>query len=183
MLSWKVTNAEKVTIYCEPNTSSCDFGEVPAIDTREVSPGETTIYTLTAYYMDSSETASVTVVVDQQVSLTEFEINTIPETVVFTYYPDSDTSKSTFTIVITETAGEVGGAFDGEIRSFIYQHPGCWSLHLLEWRTIEALGTVLYDCDIELECRDTVVQVYIDGKDNAGRRIEKLIDISVIWAN
>lgn len=182
MLSWSVSNAVRVTIYCEPNTSSCDFGEVPAIDAREVSPGETTVYTLTAHDESGTVTSSVTIEVDQHISRTELEITTIPNELIFTYFPDSDTSKSTFTIVITEIAGEVGGSFDGEIRSSGKQ-AGCYILHLLEWRIIEASGTVMYDVDLDVNCIPDIVQVYLDGIDTEGRRIEELVEISFTWAN
>ena len=179
ILSWSVTDARVVSI-------DQGIGEVSATDTEGVEIRMATTYTLTAENDKGQKTASCEAVFREDqigVSLTEFEITTIPEMPIFTYYPDSDTSKSTFTIVITETGGEVGGAFDGEIRSFIYQQPGCWTLHLLEWRTIEALGTVMYDVDLEVKCRTGTVQVYIDGIDESGRRINKLVDISFIWAN
>lgn len=182
-LSWSVSNAVRITIDCEPNTASFVVGEVLAVGTREVSPGETTTYTLTAHDVDGTITKPVTVEVDQHVSRTELEITTIPEMPIFTYYPDSDTSKSIFTIVVTETNGVIGGSFDGEIRSFIYQYAGCWTSCPLEWRAIEASGTVLYNCDIELNCRDTIVQVCLNGIDTEGRKIQTLVDISPVWAD
>lgn len=39
----------------------------------------------------------------------------------------------------------------------------------LEWRTIEALGTVIYDVNLEVKCRDNLIQVYVNGIDNNGR--------------
>ena len=172
-LSWSTQDAETVEI-------DQGIGEVPVTGTMEVQIFEPTTYTLTANNERGTRTASCEGV---PTSLMEVEITTIPETVIFTYYPNSDTSKSAFTLIITETNGEIGGGFNGEIRSFIYQQTGCWSLHLLEWRTIKAHGTVMYDVDVIVKCRDTVVQAYIDGTDEAGREIQKLVDLSITWTN
>lgn len=174
-LSWSTENATTVKI-------DQGIGEVPAIGTMEVQILEPTTYTLTASNAMGTSTASCPVE-GIPASLMEVEITTIPETVIFTYYPDSDISKATFTVIITETNGEVGGSFSGEIRSFVYGRFGCWTLHLLDWRTIEPLGSVSYDCDIEVLCRTEKVQVCIDGLDTMGREIQKLVDIYFIWAN
>lgn len=181
ILSWSVTNARIVSI-------DQGIGEVSIVGIEHVTIRMTTTYTLTAENDKGQKTASCVAVPKESngypTSLIELEITTIPEHPIFTYYPDSDTSKSTFTIAITETAGEVGGGFNGEIRSFVDTVPySCWDMSPLEWRTIEALGTVMYDVDLEVRCRDNLVQVYVDGLDNNGRGYQLLQFISVIWVN
>lgn len=181
ILSWSVTNARIVSI-------DQGIGEVPLVGMEHVTIRMTTTYTLTAENDKGQKTASCTAVPKESdgypASLLEVDITTIPELPVFTYYPDSDTSKLIFTIVITETNGEVGGSFDGEIRSMVDTVPyTCFDVHPLEWRTIEALGTVTYDCNIEVKCKPDIVQVYIDGIDTMGRGFQKLVNLSFIWVN
>lgn len=119
------------------------------------------------------------------VSLAEFELTIVPEQPVFTYYPDSDTSKATFTLVITETGGEVGAGFDSKVISFINSSEidSCYSKHLLEWRTIEASGSVSHEWVLEVPCRPKYVQTNIVGTDNNGISFSEGWDIPFIWAN
>lgn len=173
-LSWSTQDATTVEI-------DQGIGEVPVIGTMEVQIFEPTTYTLTANNERGTRTASCEGVPS---TLIEIKITITPEPVVLIYYPDSNTSKTTFTIVLTETIGEVGASFNGEIRSWGGGPPYLCAIFLpLDWRTLEASGTVTYDCDIEVLCRPTEFQAYIVGIDTMGREVQMLWDIPFVFAN
>lgn len=101
VLSWSTKNASSISI-------NQGIGNVDAIGTTEVSPEESTTYTLIAKNKDGEKTASVTVTITSALREAILEIVTIPEVPSLNYYPSFDNSQGSFTIVITETNG-VGG--------------------------------------------------------------------------
>jgi len=100
-LSWSTKNATNIMI-------NQGIGTVSVTGTTEVSPSETTTYTLTAINSDGRKSMYCIVEIKNWAVL---EYTTIPANPIFEYDALLDETRSTFVVVLTETAG-VGGQIE-----------------------------------------------------------------------
>jgi len=169
ILAWSVTNATNCTI-------DHGVGTVSRSGTVEVSPEETTTYTLTATNTDGSRTASCTVAILQWAIL---ELSTIPESPTFVWDGEYYTH-AVFTAQLTETAG-----VSGEITSFI----------ITVWADLEQLqptqvygggsfnpyGLIWWSIIISIDGRPDIMLFNVDGVDDNGYAIELIYYFNIYW--
>ena len=111
------------------------------------------------------------------------EITIIPEIPIFTYYPDSDTSQTTFTLVITETSGVVG-YITPTFHFWVADGTGCKSHLYLNKTDFDRFGTISFYCSgVRMLCRPTNMAICLEGFDVSGFQISIRINIPFIWNN
>jgi len=168
-LSWSTTNATAISI-------NQGVGNVSATGTADVSPEETTTYTLTATNSDGTRTASCTVEI---LKWAELDFCTIPESPTFVWDGEYYTH-AVFTAQLTETAG-----VSGEITSFI----------ITVWADLEQLqptqvygggsfnpyGLIWWSIIISIDGRPDIMLFNIDGVDDNGYAIELIYYFNIYW--
>ena len=168
-LSWSVKNATNITI-------DHGVGTVSAEATVDVSPEETTIYTLTATNSDGQKTASCTVEILQWA---ELEVTLSPEVPIFLWDPISGICLSEFTINMKETAG-VGG----QITSLIVT---AWAADVMFYSkefgggTFDPFQTLSRFISLILFGQPDLIIFGIEGVDENGYAIELVYWFEVIW--
>ncbi|MBA7698331.1 hypothetical protein ES703_107008 [subsurface metagenome] len=172
ILSWSTKNATNITI-------DQGIGTISAQGTKEVSPEETTIYTLTATNSDGSKTSSCTVEILKWAVL---ELSTTPESPMFYYDPESDICTSDLTFNMTETAG-VGGQIDSLlIGGFLTIDPeSICSSQEFGGGTFDPFQTLSRYCELVIPCKPTIVLFYIRGIDNNGYGIDQSTYFTITW--
>ena len=168
-LSWSTTNATNITI-------DQGVGTVSAIGTVEVSPEDTTIYTLTATNSDGQKTQSCVVEILKWATL---GISTIPEIAIWTYYPFLDSAESNFTVVLTESNG-VGGEIS-RIAVGTYIDSDLCFLNEYEGGMFNPNGTLSRYLSPIATCKLTLVIIYVEGVDNNGYMIEEAAWYFLTW--
>ena len=169
MLSWSTTNATNITI-------DQAVGTVSATGTVEVSPEETTIYTLTATNSDGQKTSSCTVEILQWA---ELDISLSPEIPIFLWDPIYGICLSEFTILMTETAG-VGG----EITSLIVT---AWAYDEMFYSqefgggTFDPFQTLSRYISLILFGHPDLIIFGIEGVDNNDYAIELVYWFNINW--
>ena len=109
------------------------------------------------------------------------EITIIPEIPVFTYYPDSDTSQTTFTLILTEINGVVG-YIKPTFHFWVAGGAGCKSHLYLPTKDFDRYGVISFYCpQVEMLCRPTNMALCLEGFDTGGFQISIRIDIPFIW--
>ena len=156
-LSWSTTNATNITI-------DHGVGTVSATGTKEVSPSETTTYTLTATNSDGDKSLSCTVEIKSWAIL---EYALIPEDPIFIYYPLIDTTYSDFTVVLTEING-VGGQINSIQVAGLLDADTICSIQDFGGGTFSPLGTLSRYCSLIIPCQPTIIIRYIEGIDDNG---------------
>jgi hypothetical protein len=172
ILSWSTTKATNITI-------DHGVGTVSAVGTVEVSPEDTTIYTLTATNSDGQKTSSCTVEIKQWAIL---DLSTNPESPMFYYDLFLDTCTSDFTVNMTETAG-IGGQIDSLlIGGFLTIEPDsiCNSQEF-GGGTFDPFQTLSRFCAVVIPCKPTIVLIYIRGVDNNSYVIDQSIYFTIAW--
>jgi len=170
-LSWSSSNVTTVTI-------DHGIGSVPVTGTVEVSPGETTTYTLTASNSDGQSSLSCMVMIKRWAILT---IETIPTNPIFYYYPTNDTCYSDFAVVVRETNG-VGGQLE-------YVHIYGWEN---EWTTCTMKHVVggIFSANgsfttpslwVFFACKAMMYQIVIKGEDMNGYAIDLSVWYTIAW--
>jgi len=168
-LSWSTTNATNITI-------DHGVGTVSAIGTVEVSPEDTTTYTLTATNSDGSKTSSCTVGILQWA---ELNVSLSPEFPWFWWNPIYERWQSEFTIIMTETAG-VGG----QITSLIVT---AWAADIMFYSydfgygSFNPLGSFSPYILLRLLYQPDIIIFGIEGVDDNGYAIELVYWFEVIW--
>jgi len=168
-LSWSTTNATAISI-------SPGIGNVAATSTADVSPEDTTIYTLTATNSDGTRTASCTVEILQWAELT---VTLNPENPLFLWDPVSGICLSEFTILMTETAG-----IGGEITSLIVT---AWTGDVMFYSqefgggTFDAFQTLSRFISLILLGKPDTIIFSIEGIDNNGYAIELIYYFNIYW--
>jgi len=168
-LSWSTTNATNITI-------DQGVGTVSAIGTVEVSPEDTTIYTLTATNSDGQKTASCTVEILQWA---ELEVTLSPEVPIFLWDPIYGICLSEFTINMKETAG-VGG----QITSLIVT---AWAADVMFYSqefgggTFDPFQTLSRFISLILLGQPDLMIFGIEGVDNNGYAIEIVYWFNITW--
>ncbi len=169
-LSWSVKNATNITI-------DHGVGTVSSTGTKEVSPSETTLYTLTATNSDGQNSTSCAVEIKKWAIL-EYALE--PENPIFIYYPLLDTTHTDFTVVLTETNG-VGGQINGiVIGAFPDVDTMCYATDF-GGGTFSPLGTLSRYCSLIIPCKPTIIIGYIEGVDNNGYVIEEAVWYYLTW--
>jgi len=171
-LSWATSNATNVTI-------DQGIGTVSATGTKEVSPADTTTYTLTATNSDGQKTASCVVEIKKWAIL---EFSTTPESPMFYYDPIEDICTANFTFNMTETNG-IGGQVDSLlIGGFLTIDPdSICSSQEFGGGTFNPLGTLSRYCELVIPCQPTIVLFYIRGVDNNGYGIDQSTYFTITW--
>jgi len=109
------------------------------------------------------------------------EINMIPKIPIFTYYPDSDTSQTTFTLVITETNGVVG-YIKPTFHFWVEDKAGCKSHLYLNKTEFDRFGIISIYCpQVDMLCKPTNMALCLEGFDVGGFQISIRIDLPFIW--
>ena len=165
-LSWSTTNA--TTITC-----SNIFGSLPATGTMEVSPSETTTYTLAATNSECQITSSCTVEIKKWA---ELEVSTIPESPMFYYDSDLLITYSDFTVVLIETAG-VGG----QINDFLIVTGNPLYSETFPGGTFSPFGSFSRDCSLIIPGQPIFLIISIEGVDNNGYMIELDYQFTITW--
>lgn len=168
-LSWSTTNATAISI-------SPGIGNVAATSTADVSPEDTTIYTLTATNSDGTKTASCRVEILKWAELT---VSLDPAAPVFLWDPDDDICLSEFTILMKETAG-VGGVVNSVLVT-------AWRDSTLLYTqdfgggTFDAFQTLSRFISLIIFGQPTLILFGIDGVDNNGYTIELVYYFNITW--
>ena len=109
------------------------------------------------------------------------EINIVPEIPVFTYYPESDKSRTTFTLVITETNG-VRGYVKPTFHFWVEGGTGCKSHLYLKTEDFDRFGIIsIYCSQVDMLCKPTNMALCLEGFDVGGFQISIRIDLPFIW--
>ena len=171
-LSWNVKNATNITI-------DYGVGTVSATGTKEVSPSQTTLYTLTATNSDGQNSTSCRVEIKEWAIL---ELSTTPESPMFYYDPNFDICTSTLTFNMTETAG-IGGQIDSLlIGGFLTIDPeSICNSDEFGGGTFDAFSTLSRYCELVIPCQPTIVLFYIRGIDNNGYGIDQSTYFTIAW--
>jgi len=168
-LSWSTKNATNITI-------DQGIGTVSAEATVDVSPEETTIYTLTATNSDGQKTASCTVEILQWA---ELDVSLNPEFPWFWWNPIYERWQSEFIIIMTETAG-VGG----QITSLIVT---AWAADIMFYSydfgygSFNPFGSFSPYILLRLLYQPDTIIFGIEGVDENGYAIELVYWFEVIW--
>jgi len=171
-LSWSTTNATTITI-------NQGIGTVSATGTTEVSPEETTSYTLTAKNNDGQKISSCMVEIKKWAIL---DLSTDPESPMFYYDWLLDVCTSDFTVVMTESNG-IGGQIDSLlIGGFLTSDPdSICNAQEFGGGTFNPLGTLSRYCAVVIPCKPTIVIIYIIGVDNNSYVIDEAIWFTISW--
>jgi len=109
------------------------------------------------------------------------EITIIPEVPIFTYYPDSDSSQTTFTLVLIETNGVVG-YIKPTFHFWVVNGTGCKSHCYLPTTDFDRYGVISFDCpQVHMRCRPTNMALCVEGFDSGGFQISIRVDLPFIW--
>jgi len=169
-LSWITENATNVTI-------DQGIGTVSATGTMEVSPSETTTYTLTATNNAGQSTKFCIVKIKKWAIL---DIVANPGNPMFNYDPLLDICTSYFTVVINEIGG-VGGRIDGLIIGGFLNADTLCSTQEFDGGSFNSFGSFSRYCDLVIQCKPTIVIIYITGVDNNSYLIDKAIFFTITW--
>jgi len=171
-LSWSTTNATNITI-------DHGVGTVSATGTADVSPSQTTLYTLTATNSDGQNSTSCMVEIKQWAVL---ELSTTPESPMFYYDQILDICTSELTFNMTETAG-VGGQIDSLlIGGFLTIDPeSICNSQEFGGGTFDPFQTLSRYCELVIPCQPTIVLFYIRGIDNNGYGIDQSTYFTITW--
>lgn len=109
------------------------------------------------------------------------EITIIPEIPIFNYYPDSDSSQTAFTLVITETNGVVGYVRP-TFHFWVAEEAGCKSHLYLKTEDFDRYDTISFYCpQVRMLCHPTNMALCLEGFDVSGFQISIRVDIPFIW--
>jgi len=170
-LSWSTTNA--TTITC-----SNIFGSLPATGTMEVSPSETTTYTLTANNNGGQDAKSCVVEIKKWAIL---DISTDPENINIYYDSWNDSAYTDpFTIFINESNGVGGEIYSVNIGTFI--NSDLCRLNNFGSGRFASYGMLsIYCARVYAPCKLTLIIIYIEGVDDNGYVIEEAIWFTITW--
>lgn len=109
------------------------------------------------------------------------EITIIPEIPIFTYCPNSDTSKTAFTLVLTETNGVVG-YIKPTFHFWVVNGMGCKSHYYLPTTDFDRYGTISFDCpQVGMRCRPTNMALCLEGFDTGGFQVSIRVNLPFTW--
>jgi len=166
-LSWDTYGATTINI-------SPGIGNVSAKGEMQISPEETTTYTLTATNSAGSATRTCTVEI---LNWAVLEYSTIPANPIFTYYPLLGGTFSDFMIVLNETNGVRGHLSDVRVES---ADPACYNVG---WGagSFNAYGRYDIYCSLVIPCKPDYVIVSWEGTDDNGYIIQENIWYILFW--
>lgn len=169
-LSWSTTNATNVMI-------DQGIGTVSQTGMMEVSPEDTTTYTLTAINSDGQRTQSCVVEILKWAIL---DFSTDPENPVIYYSWLLDTSTSDFTVIITESNG-IGGQIDSLLVEGLLDISTVCSAQEFGGGVFNPLGSLSRYCSLVIPCKVYIIIFYITGVDNNGYVIDEEIWWDISW--
>jgi len=169
-LSWSTTNATTVTI-------DQGIGGVSATGTKEVSPSETTTYTLTAKNSDGQKSQSCVLEIKKWAIL---NFSTDPESPVIDYNWLYGTTTSDFTVILTETNG-IGGQIDSLLIKGLLDISTVCSAQEFGGGVFNSLGSLSRYCSLVIPCKVYIIIFYITGVDNNGYVIDEEIWWDISW--
>jgi len=169
VLAWSVTNATNCTI-------DHGVGTVSRSGTVEVTPVESTTYTLTATNSEGTRTASCTVYI---LAWAELDISLSPASPFFLWNPISGICISEFMIVMTETAG-VGGSISNVLVTG-WQYDVMFYSQYFSGGLFTAFGNFSCLISLVMNGQPTMIAFGISGVDANGYAIDLIYWFDVIW--
>jgi len=98
----------------------------------------------------------------------------------FNYDPLLDICTSYFTVVITESNG-IGGQIDGLIIGGFLDEDTLCSTQEFEGGPFNSFGSLSRYCDVVIQCKPTIIIIYITGVDNNSYLIDEAIFFTIAW--
>lgn len=171
-LKWSTTNATAISI-------DQGIGNVDATGFMNVSPFDTTTYTLTAINSDGQVMASCTVEIMEFMALT---ISVIPESPIFLYDPELNITVSEFTVMMIETNG-VGGQVDGLLIEAYDRALPDEPLHaqIFPGGIILPFGNFSIYCPLIILGKPDLIVLWIEATDDNGNTIARYYTWTITW--
>jgi len=170
-LSWNTKNATNVTI-------DQGVGTVPATGTTEVSPEETTTYTLTATNSDGQRTSSRMVEIKKWAEVT---LVLGPANPIFIWDSVTGICVTEFLILISESAG-VGGMLEG-ILIELGDYYSLLHSEIFPGGIFPPYGAFSRYCPMVILGQPIVMGIWVEGTDDNGYMIEIEFVYNIYWSD
>lgn len=170
-LSWSVQDATTITI-------DHGIGSVTATGTTQVTPQETTTYTMTAVNADGQATATCQVEI---LPMAELGIDIDYGSVSILYDSGSDTTAFSFTAILTESNG-VGGTVEFLATATYLDdtYLGSWEFGVGDFAPY---GTFTQLCDFTSPGQPNYMLLYSSGTDDNGYPFEAYKEYTITWGS